>query len=314
MTIERIVAGRVAVGATIARGRTSVVHEGTLLATGERVAVKMTSSVVNAEAAMRMRSEHALRVLDAGHGWLAMERLGGMLLSERLQRNGPMSIGEAATLALQICEAVAEAHALGIVHGDLGLHRVFLTPSVRVLGFARPSAGGDSRIDVFGVGTILLGMVGPSLTISPPFEATICRCLATNPDERFQTIEELAETLARFASPDAARYVTRIRRMATQSGGGLVVSQPPPSLDSTIVKPTRIVRYLALAIASAAIALLTFRANPAARQEPASATEPLPVMRESVPPKLLPPMPVPTMPRPQPPKTLVRRSAPRTRA
>jgi hypothetical protein len=327
MTIERIVGGRAVVGPIIGRGRTSVVHEGTLLGTGERVAVKITSSRFAPDAAMRMRTEHALHVFDAGPGWLVMERLFGALLASEIERQGPCAIPRGAALALQVCEAVAEAHALGLVHGDLGPHRIVVTtradgsPAVRVLGFARPSAGGDSRIDVFGIGIILHALVGDVTSVSPPFAATVARCVAPNPDDRFQTIEELAETLARFAPPDAARYAARVRAAAAiaHSGGVMVISEPPPELDASVVKPRKIVRPLAMAVAVAALGLLAFGRDDGARTPAAAVSAPPPavalVASASATVQNAPPPPsAPSMPRPSPPKSRVRRSAERPRS
>jgi hypothetical protein len=55
---------------------------------------------------------------DGGQPFLAMEWVGGMSLSERLKQ-GPMSFGEIAAVALQIASALRISDQLGIVHGDI---------------------------------------------------------------------------------------------------------------------------------------------------------------------------------------------------
>lgn len=63
-------------------------------------------------------------------------------LASILREHGPMAVTEAVDLALDICDALASAHANGVVHGDLGLHRVRTT---------WPRAVGAS-IDIFALG------------------------------------------------------------------------------------------------------------------------------------------------------------------
>src|ERR1700735_1901812 len=66
--------------------------------------------------AARLRSEHVARVLDVGRPdsgapYMVMEFLEGSDLGQILPRDGPMPVDMAAELMLQVCEAVAEAHA-----------------------------------------------------------------------------------------------------------------------------------------------------------------------------------------------------------
>src|SRR5262249_41298238 len=58
-----------------------------------------------------------------------------------IRERGPLPVGEAIAYMLQACEAIAEAHALGIVHRDIKPANLFLTrrvngsPCVKVLDF-----------------------------------------------------------------------------------------------------------------------------------------------------------------------------------
>src|SRR4030095_10754182 len=124
-----------------------------------------------------------------GHLFIAMELLDGESLHKRLQ-HGPLEVGQAVALGLDMLAALTALHARGIIHRDLKPSNVFLTPhGVKLLdfGLARPEAervldtqtaltgsgmvigtprymapeqivGGhelDSRSDLFAVGTIL---------------------------------------------------------------------------------------------------------------------------------------------------------------
>ena len=93
----------------------------------------------------RLTSEHVTRVMDvakleSGVPYLVMEFLHGTDLQALIERE-PLPIEEAVEYLLQACEAVAEAHALGMVHRDIKPSNLFLTrrrdrrPLVKVLDF-----------------------------------------------------------------------------------------------------------------------------------------------------------------------------------
>ena len=99
--------------------------------------------------AVRIRSEHVARVLDVGmHDasgqplpYIVMELLEGEDLAHRIDTGGPVAVAQAVDLVLQTCEALACAHALGVVHRDLKPSNLFLVegpdgaPFVKVLDF-----------------------------------------------------------------------------------------------------------------------------------------------------------------------------------
>ena len=99
-----------------------------------------------ARASVRMKGEHVARVLDVGSlddgtPYMLMELLEGIDLSTLVERQGFLPVQVAVDYVLQICEALAEAHALGIVHRDIKPSNLFLTtgvdgrPCLKVLDF-----------------------------------------------------------------------------------------------------------------------------------------------------------------------------------
>jgi eukaryotic-like serine/threonine-protein kinase len=122
------------------------------------VALKVLPSHLAANAALRERFEREARAISHlnhpnictlhdvgsadGVGFLVMEFLEGETLMQRLGR-GPLALGPALQIAIQIAEALDRAHRAGIVHRDLKPSNVFLvrsagassTPLVKLLDF-----------------------------------------------------------------------------------------------------------------------------------------------------------------------------------
>ncbi len=109
-----------------------------------------------ARMAVRIKSEHAARVFDFGveperGPYLVMEYLEGRTLAEAIQ-SAPIRLVQAVEYVLQICEAMAVAHSLGIVHRDIKPENLFLsrrhdgTEAIKVLdfGISKPSLTGNA--------------------------------------------------------------------------------------------------------------------------------------------------------------------------
>jgi serine/threonine-protein kinase len=99
-----------------------------------------------ARAAAKIKGDHVARVLDLGNlesgtPYIVMEYLDGEDLDQRLCRRGPLPVAEAIDFITQACEAMAEAHALGIIHRDLKSSNLFVvrrpdgSERVKVLDF-----------------------------------------------------------------------------------------------------------------------------------------------------------------------------------
>ncbi|AKT42994.1 serine/threonine-protein kinase [Chondromyces crocatus] len=95
--------------------------------------------------ACALQGEHVVRVLDVGEHrglpFMAMELLEGRDLGAVLAERKALPAPEAAHYALQICEALTEAHVHGVVHRDIKPENVFLahrpdgTTLIKVLDF-----------------------------------------------------------------------------------------------------------------------------------------------------------------------------------
>ncbi|MBA3456658.1 MAG: protein kinase [Deltaproteobacteria bacterium] len=85
-----------------------------------------------AQATVRLKSEHIARVIDVGTmpdgiPFMVMEYLEGNDLNQILRHHGPQVPEIVCDLMLQACEGMAEAHAMGIVHRDIKPSNYYIT-------------------------------------------------------------------------------------------------------------------------------------------------------------------------------------------
>ncbi|MSO61717.1 MAG: serine/threonine protein kinase [Acidobacteria bacterium] len=154
-------------------------------------------------------------VLDVdGQVMVVFEYVEGDTLAARLQR-GPMTVAEAVEVARQLADALAAAHAQGVIHRDLKPSNVVLSPDGRAkvldVGIARlVPAGADISASV--PGTIGGGLVGTPGYAAPE------QYLSRNVDgraDRYALGVMLFEMLAGrrpFPGSDAIQLVTVVLR------------------------------------------------------------------------------------------------------
>ncbi|MBL8612530.1 MAG: serine/threonine protein kinase, partial [Myxococcales bacterium] len=133
--------GRYEIVRRLGAGGMGVVYEARHVRLGQSVAIKairgdvpltgaeLTRFEREARAAAQLKSRHSVRVFDIdtapnGITYIAMELLAGAELSAELRR-GPTT-GEIVDWVVQVCDALQEAHDLGIVHRDIKPENVFI--------------------------------------------------------------------------------------------------------------------------------------------------------------------------------------------
>jgi serine/threonine protein kinase len=174
-----------------------------------------------------------------GRIYLAFEFLKGQSLRAEMAGR-PMNVRRAVELAIQMTDAVADAHAAGFVHGGLSPESIVITakghakipafelaarggfdhdaPDVRLRDYDSPEEArgqpADERSDIYSVGAVLFemlttrrplhrGAAAPSATnrhVIPELDDVVLRAVAPNPDSRFQSAATLAAELRSLAA------------------------------------------------------------------------------------------------------------------
>jgi serine/threonine protein kinase len=211
--VGRVVDGRYAVTARIARGGMATVYLALDRRLHREVALKVMHAhlgddpqftarfIREARAAARLSHPGVVAVFDQGEDdgllYLAMEYLEGRTLRTVLGELGVLTPGEALDVVEPVLDALAAAHAAGIVHRDVKPENVLLTDDGRVkvadFGLARAASSvastsgvlmgtaaylapeliahgvADARADVYAVGMTLFEM----LTGRQPFSGDV---------------------------------------------------------------------------------------------------------------------------------------------
>jgi eukaryotic-like serine/threonine-protein kinase len=215
---------------------------------GRRVALKILNTRFadrgdrEARAIASLNHPHVCTIFEAGDNYLAMELVDGETLAARLRR-GPLRMEEVVRYGAQIADALAAAHARGLIHRDLKPANIMLTKlGVKVLDFGlakfideeedpltqsgavmgtpgymapeqREGRRCDQRTDIHALGLILSEMATgkraepESSKLQPPgFAHVVDRCTACDPDERWQSARDVKTELEwATTAPDAVR-------------------------------------------------------------------------------------------------------------
>jgi serine/threonine-protein kinase len=205
--------------------------------TGDRIALARFEREVRAAA--RLSHPNLVEIYDYGHAedgtfYYVMEYLRGLSLDELVKRYGPLPAGRVVYLLRQACDALAEAHAAGLIHRDLKPANIFAarvgrrhdaaklldfglvkdtapgsaaltapgtvsgTPQFMAPEQATASRDLDHRADLYALG----GVADYLLTGRPPFDGDnpVTCCLAKVPGDRYSDAEFLGQALTGYAA------------------------------------------------------------------------------------------------------------------
>jgi len=140
----------------------------------ENVALKLLNPEISADSetverfrneiklARRISQRHVCRMYDLGEEgltyFITMEYVPGENLKSFIRRSGHLNEAKAVNLSKQVCEGLAEAHRLGVIHRDLKPQNIMI------------DRDGNARIMDFGIARSLsgIGLTGTGAVIGTP--------------------------------------------------------------------------------------------------------------------------------------------------
>src|SRR5262249_27968546 len=149
---KRVLDGRYRLESLIGRGGMATVWRGVDQRLDRPVAVKILDRAALTDSSLMARFDLEARagarltppnvvaghdaVEDDGVPYLVIELVDGQSLAELLQ-DGPLAIGQAVSIAAQVCDALEAAHSTGVVHRDVKPANILIGPSgaVKVCDF-----------------------------------------------------------------------------------------------------------------------------------------------------------------------------------
>jgi eukaryotic-like serine/threonine-protein kinase len=166
---DRILGGRYRLRRELARGGMAAVWEAEDKVLARRVAIKVlhphlagddgfrTRFRREAVAAARLAHPHIVTTYDTGRdaevAYIVMELVDGATLARLLKTHGPLPITKAVDVAVQVADALACAHAHGVVHRDVKPANILLREDghVKVADFGIAKAGSGHDLTRTGV-------------------------------------------------------------------------------------------------------------------------------------------------------------------
>lgn len=159
----RVIGDRYTVYQLIGAGALGTVYRGEQRSNGRKVAIKLLPPSDHADPAaaarfereaavlMELRSPHTISIYDSGREpdgtlFIVMELSPGRSLARVLERDGRLSWQRVLRILLGLCESLAEAHAINVIHRDLSPKNILVEERATTQDFVKVSDFGLAKV------------------------------------------------------------------------------------------------------------------------------------------------------------------------
>ena len=225
-----MIAGRYTLEREVGRGGMGAVWLGRDEVLGRAVALKRIGMMPGgsspdleraereARLAARLNHPHVVAIFDLvdddGQQWLVMEYVEGSTLAELVRRDGALTPDQASSLIGQAADALAAAHAAGVVHRDVKPSNMRVTPhgQVKLSDFGIARAEADASLTQTGLVTGSPAYLAPEVASGQPatdasdvwsLGATLFHALAGRPP--YDVGDNVLGTMYRIVHEDPPR-------------------------------------------------------------------------------------------------------------